>query len=42
MPALLDAAEQRQFTTADTKLRTAYQAVRSLPELESPDSERAS
>ncbi len=38
----LDAAEQRQFTAADTKLRTAYQAVRSLPELGSPDSERAS
>nr|WP_243637101.1 NAD(P)-binding domain-containing protein [Streptomyces sp. DconLS] len=38
----LDAAEQRQFTAADTKLRTAYQALRSLPELETPDSERAS
>ncbi|MFE9000582.1 NAD(P)-binding domain-containing protein [Streptomyces sp. NPDC007875] len=38
----LDAAEQRQFTAADTKLRTAYQALRSLPELPSPDSERAS
>lgn len=38
----LDAAEQRQFTTADTKLRTAYQALRSLPELPSPDSERVS
>ncbi|QDO42912.1 lactate dehydrogenase [Streptomyces sp. RLB3-17] len=38
----LDAAEQRQFTAADTKLRTVYQAVRSLPELESPDRERAS
>ncbi|MEU6735053.1 NAD(P)-binding domain-containing protein [Streptomyces physcomitrii] len=38
----LDAAERRQFTAADTKLRTAYQAVRSLPALQSPDSERAS
>lgn len=38
----LDAAEQRQFTAADTKLRTAYQALRSQPELPSPDSERAS
>lgn len=38
----LDAAEQRQFTAADTKLRTAYQAVRSMPELSSSDSERAS
>lgn len=38
----LDAAEWRQFTAADTKLRTAYQALRSLPELESPANERAS
>ncbi len=38
----LDAAERRQFTAADTKLRTAYRAVRSLPALQSPDSERAS
>ncbi|MFJ3935468.1 lactate/malate family dehydrogenase [Streptomyces parvus] len=38
----LDAAERRQFTAADTKLRTAYPAVRSLPALQSPDSERAS
>ncbi|MFJ2115898.1 hypothetical protein ACIOEX_29100 [Streptomyces sp. NPDC087850] len=38
----LDAAEQRQFATADNKLRTAYQAVRSLPVWGSPESERAS
>ncbi|MEU0678108.1 lactate dehydrogenase [Streptomyces sp. NPDC006172] len=38
----LDAAEQRQFTAADTKLRTAYEALRFLPELQSPNSERAS
>ncbi|MGW0707111.1 lactate/malate family dehydrogenase [Streptomyces sp. NPDC002643] len=38
----LDAAEQRQFTAADIKLRNAYQALRSLPELESPADERTS
>jgi L-lactate dehydrogenase len=41
LPAL-DAAEQRQFTGADTKLRTAYQALRCLPVLESSADERAS
>ncbi|MFE9258586.1 lactate dehydrogenase [Streptomyces sp. NPDC006879] len=41
LPAL-DAAEQRQLTAADTKLRTAYQALRSLPELKPLSKERAS